>query len=244
VSLSIGTQLLAGRNAVVTGASGGIGRAITLQLMAAGASVTAVGRDKERLKALPPGSGGPVTLQELDLTDDTSRLAFVDDLSAGPRVDLLVLSAGIHSRGKHIDAPIPSLDSLFATNVRAPYALIQELLPMLRDGGGDIVVVNSTQGVRAAGGVGQYAATQQAMRAITDSLRQEVNEDGVRVCIIHTGRVATPMQERIFREEGRPYRRDLLIQPENIATVVMTVLGLPGEAEITEIHLRPAKKSY
>jgi NADP-dependent 3-hydroxy acid dehydrogenase YdfG len=244
MSLGTGAQLLAGRNAVVTGASGGIGRAVTLQLMAAGACVTAVGRDKERLKALSSGAGGSVTLQELDLTDDISRRAFVDDMSAGPRVDLLVLSAGIHSRGKHIDAPIPTLDSLYATNVRAPYALIQELLPMLRAGGGDIVVVNSTQGVRAAGGVGQYAATQHAVRAITDSLRQEINSDGVRVCIIHLGRAATPLQETIFQEEGRPYAPELLVQPKDVATVVMTVLELPDGAEITEVHLRPAKKSY
>jgi NADP-dependent 3-hydroxy acid dehydrogenase YdfG len=242
--LSNGTQLLAGRNAVVTGASGGIGRAITLKLMAAGACVTAVGRDKERLKALPSGADGSVTLQELDLTDDTSRLAFVDELSAGPRVDLLVLSAGIHSRGEHIDTPIPTLDSLFATNVRAPYALIQKLLPMLRAGGGDIVVLNSTQGVRAAAGVGQYAATQHAVRAFTDSLRQEINRDGVKVCIIHLGRVATSLQEKIFREEGCPYAPELLVQPEDVAAVVMTVLGLPDGAEITEIHLRPTKKSY
>jgi NADP-dependent 3-hydroxy acid dehydrogenase YdfG len=243
VSLSNGKDLLAGRNAVVTGASGGIGRAVTLQLMAAGACVTAVGRDKERLKALSSGAGS-VSLAELDLTDDARRLAFVNDLSDGSRVDLLVLSAGIHSRGDHISAPIPTLDSLYATNVRAPYALIQELLPMLRAGGGDIVVVNSTQGVRAAGGVGQYAATQHAVRAITDSLREEINRDGVRVCIIHLGRVATPLQEQIFRQEGRPYTPELLAQPEDVATVVMTVLGLPDGAEITEVHLRPANKSY
>ena len=188
--------------------------------MAAGACVTAVGRDKERLKALSSSGGsGSVILQELDLTDDTSRRAFVDDLSEGPRIDLLVLSAGIHSRGDHTDAPIPTLDSLYATNVRAPYALIQELLPMLRAGGGDIVVVNSTQGVRAAGGVGQYAATQHAVRAITDSLRQEINSDGVKVCIIHLGRAATPLQEKIFREEGRPYAPELLLQPEDVASL-------------------------
>ena len=52
-------------------------------------------------------------------------------------------------------------------------------------------MLNSTQGIQAAGGVGQYAATQHAMRAITDSLRQEVNADGIRVCSIHLGRTAT-----------------------------------------------------
>ena len=235
-----------GRIAVVTGASGGIGQAVATRLVSAGASVTAVGRDKARLEPLVPTSesGGSIMLRQADLTNDASRRDLVADLSSGPRVDLLVLAAGAHAKGEHRDAPVASLDNLYATNVRAPYALIQELLPSLSAGGGDIVVVNSSQGMRASSGVGQYAATQHAMRAITDSLRQEVSEYGIRVCIIHTGRVATPLQERNFREEGRPYQADLLVQPDDIATVVMTVLELPAEAEITEIHLRPAKKSY
>ena len=146
---------------------------------------------------------------QVDLTDDDARRALVAGLSAGPRVDLLIHSAGAYSRGDHVDAPIRDLDALYASNVRAPYALTQELLPVLRAGGGDIVVVNSTQGIRAAGGVGQYAATQHAMRAITDSLRQEVNADGIRVCSIHLGRTATPRQEVIFAKEGRPYVPEL-----------------------------------
>lgn len=239
------TQWLAGRVAVVTGASGGIGGAIASRLVSEGAIVTAVGRDQDRLDALLSAPcGGSATLRQLDLTDDRSRNSLVAELASGPRVDLLVLSAGAHSRGEHTDASIDDLDGMYASNVRAPYALIQELLPMLRAGGGDIVVINSTQGVHAASGVGQYAATQHAMRAVTDSLRQEVNKDGVRVCIVHLGRVATRMQEAVFREEGRPYPPELLLQPDEVATVVATLLALPAGAEVTEIHLRPAKKSY
>jgi NADP-dependent 3-hydroxy acid dehydrogenase YdfG len=249
-----GTYRLAGRNAVVTGASSGIGRAIALRLVAEGAKVTAVGRNNVRLDellaAVTSGSGGAdggpsrIIPAQVDLTDDDARRALVARLSVGPRVDLLVHSAGSYSRGAHTDAPIHGLDALYASNVRAPYALTQELLPMLRAGGGDIVVVNSTQGIRAAGDVGQYAATQHAMRAITDSLRQEVNKDGIRVCSIHLGRAATPLQEAIYAREGRPYVPELLVQPADVANVVVTVIGLPAEAEVTEIHLRPAKKSY
>jgi NADP-dependent 3-hydroxy acid dehydrogenase YdfG len=246
---------LAGRTAVVTGASGGIGRAIALGLVAKGAVVTGVGRDKVRLgqlAATPSAASANVTTHgpgrivpvQVDLTDDDARRAFVANLSVGPRVNLLVHSAGGYRRGLHSDAPIDDLDALYSSNVRAPYALTQELLPMLRDGGGDIVVVNSTQGIQAARGVGQYAATQHAMRAITDSLRQEVNESGVRVCNIYLGRTATPRQEAIFADEGRPYAPELLVQPEDVASVVVTVATLQPGAEVTEIHLRPAAKSY
>jgi NADP-dependent 3-hydroxy acid dehydrogenase YdfG len=249
------TYRLAGRTAVVTGASGGVGRAIALRLVAEGAMVTAVGRDKVRLDVLlatasttgggvATGGPGRIIPAQVDLTDDDARRALVADLTGGPRVDLLVHSAGAYSSGSHADAPIHDLDTLYASNVRAPYALTKELLPMLRDGGGNIVVVNSTQGVRAASGVGQFAATQHAMRAITDSLRQEVNADGIRVCSIHLGRTATPRQQAIFAKEGRPYVPEHLVQPEDVANVVVTVVALPAEAEVTEIHLRPTKKSY
>ncbi|MBX6388568.1 MAG: SDR family NAD(P)-dependent oxidoreductase [Frankia sp.] len=239
---------LAGRTAVVTGASSGIGRAIALRLVTEGATVTAVGRDKTRLDelpgALPPGAPGRIIPAQVDLTDDEARAALVADLSAGPRVDVLVHSAGSYLAGPHAQARVDDLDAQYAANVRAPYALTQQLLPMLRAGGGDLVVVNSSQGVRAAGNTGQFAATQHALKAIADSLRQEVNADGVRVCSIHLGRTATPRQEAIFAAEGRPYQPELLVQPSDVADVVVTVLTLPRGAEVTEIHLRPARKSY
>jgi NADP-dependent 3-hydroxy acid dehydrogenase YdfG len=168
---------LAGRIGVATGASSGIGQAIAMRLVAEGATVNAVGRDKVRLgqllaSAIATGGPGGIIPAQVDLTDDGARRGLVAGLSAGPRVDLLIHSAGAYSRGDCVDAPIRDLDAPYASNVRAPYALIQELLPVLRAGGGDIILVNSTQGIRAAGGVGQYAATQHAMRAATDSLRQ------------------------------------------------------------------------
>jgi NAD(P)-dependent dehydrogenase (short-subunit alcohol dehydrogenase family) len=246
---------LAGRVAVVTGASSGIGWAIAKQLVAEGAIVTAIGRNKPRLEglltdaslsgaAIANGRPGRIFPAQVDLTDDDARRDLVSDLSVGPRVDVLVCSAGAYSRGAHADAPIHDLDTLYATNVRATYALIQELLPMLRAGGGDIVVVNSSQGIQAAGDLGQFAITQHAMRAMTDSLRLEVNRDDIRVCNIHAGRTATPRQEAIFADEGRPYVPELLMQPADVADVVVAVLALSAKAEVTEIHLRSAQKSY
>ena len=238
----------------MTGASSGIGRAIALRLVAEGANVTAVGRDKARLDELladgnsasggADGGPGRIIPIQVDLTDDEARRAFVADLSAGPRIDLLIHSAGAYSRGDHVNTPIDSLDALYMSNVRAPYALTQELLPMMRSGGGDVVVLNSTQGIQASGGVGQYAATHHAMRAITDSLRQEVNADGIRVCSIYLGRTATPRQEAIFAKEGRSYMPELLVQPADVAEVLTTIVALPTNVEVTEIRLRPANKSY
>jgi NADP-dependent 3-hydroxy acid dehydrogenase YdfG len=238
---------LAGRVAVVTGASSGIGRAVALQLVGEGATVLAIGRDETRLTALAKEADGPGTLvtEQLDLTDDGARETFAAAVTASHgRLDYLVHSAGGYVHAPVAEASLDDFDAQYATNVRAPFALTRALLPALQAAGGrrgaDVVVVNSSQGVRAKGGTSQYAATKHAMRGVADSLREEVNADGIRVCTIYLGRTATPMQEAIYAREGRVYRPELLVQPEDVAQVVVAVLALRSTAEVTEIHLRPA----
>ena len=238
-----------GRVSMVTGASSGIGRAVALRLVAEGATVIAVGRDKKRLAALAEDAAGRGTLdaEQLDLTDDAARNSFVAAIVARHgHLDHLVHSAGGYVRAPLAESSVADFDALYAANVRAPVALTQALLPALVAASGnriaDVVVVNSSQGIRATGGTSQYAATQHAMRAVADSLREEVNADGIRVCTIHLGRTATPLQEAIYAMEGRVYRPEVLMQPEDVAQVVVGVLALPPTAEVTEIHLRQAKK--
>jgi NADP-dependent 3-hydroxy acid dehydrogenase YdfG len=125
-----------------------------------------------------------------------------------------------------------------------PFALTQALLPLLRMRQGQIVFVNSSQGIQAKGTTGLFAATQHALKAIADSLRQEVNADGVRVLSIYPGRTATPRMQALYEVEGRPYRPELLLQAEDIAQVVLDTLQLPRTAEITNIEIRPHIKSY
>jgi NADP-dependent 3-hydroxy acid dehydrogenase YdfG len=237
------------RVAVVTGASSGIGRAIALQLVVDGATVLAIGRDESRLASLAKEVDGPGSLlaERLDLTDDTAREAFAAMfLSEHGRLDHLVHSAGSYVSAPVAESSVADFDAQYVANVRAPFALTRALLPALhaaaRTRSADIIVINSSQGVRATGGTSQFAATQHAMRAVADSLRDEVNAYGIRVCSIHLGRTATPRQEAIYALEGRVYRPELLVQPEDVAEVVVAVLALSPTAEVTEVHLRPAKK--
>jgi len=240
----------AGRVSVVTGASSGIGRAIALRLLSEGATVIAIGRDETRLATVRKEARGLGTLiaEQLDLTDDAARDTFAASVTASHgQLDHLVHCAGGYVHARVAESSLDDFDTQYEVNVRAPFALTRSLLPPLRAagtrGGADIVVVNSSQGVRAAGGTSQYAATKHAMRAVADSLRDEVNVDGIRVCSIFLGRTATPMQAAIYASEGRNYRPELLVQPEDVADVAAGVLALGRTAEVTEIHLRPAKKS-
>jgi len=91
---------------------------------------------------------------------------------------------------------------------------------------------------RARARVGQFAATQHAMEAIADSLPEEVNADGIRVLSIFWGRTATPWTE------GKAYRPELLVQPKDVAAMILHALTVPRTAEVTEISMRRLYKSY
>jgi NADP-dependent 3-hydroxy acid dehydrogenase YdfG len=160
-----------------------------------------------------------------------------------PGVDLLVHGAAIIEIDPLEKAALDDFDSQYQTNVRAPYALTQALLPELRERQGDVVFLNSTAGRTATAGSGQYAATKHALTAVADSLRGEVNADGVRVLSVFLGRTATPMQAELAAREGRGYHPEHLMQPEDVAAAVVAAVTLPRTAELTDIVIRPMLKT-
>ncbi|MEP0858136.1 SDR family oxidoreductase [Trichocoleus sp. DQ-U1] len=233
--------------AVVTGASSGIGKAIALGLAAQGATLCLVGRNLEALEAVAEtakATASKVLLYQVDLTldEDIQQLKTRLEQDVG-EVDLLVHSAGVITLGHMKTASLEDFDWQYRVNVRAPYALTQALLPMLTVRQGQIAFLNSTVGLNARGGVGQYAATKHALKAIADSLREEVNADGVRVLSIYPGRTASPMQASVQEIEGREYHPERLLQPEDVAAVVLNALSLPRTAEVTDINIRPLRKA-
>lgn len=234
--------------AVITGATSGIGRAIAIAIAEGGGSVCLIGRNRERLETVAQqvrANCDTVVACQGDLVDDTSRSNLLVHLeNEFPEPNVLVHCAGEYASGTVEGTPIEVFDALYRCNVRAPYALTQALLPALMRTQGQIVFINSTQGRRASGGVGAFAATQHAQKAIADSLRQEVNADKIRVLTVFPGRTATPRIEAVFKGEGSNYRPDLLLQPEDVAQVVLNSLCMPRTAEITNVEVRPLVKSY
>lgn len=234
--------------AVVTGASQGIGRAIALSLAAKRVRLFLVGRNSTMLHEvaeLARKSSSMVAVHAIDLVSDGAVIDIAHTVSRQfGDLDVLIHCAGAYSKGDLQAASVEEFDRLYRTNVRVPYLLTQSLLPMLKKRKGQIVFMNSTQGLQAQAGVGQFAATQHALKAIADSLRDEVNSNGVRVFSIYPGRTATPRMEAIFTVEGREYKPELLLQPEDIAEVVINTLMMPLTAEVTNITIRPLIKSY
>jgi NADP-dependent 3-hydroxy acid dehydrogenase YdfG len=236
----------AGQTALVTGASSGIGRALALALAAAGAHVALVGRRAETLEQVAVAArslGSTAGSYQADLSEERGIATLVERLQRDlARLDILAHAAGVFALGTTASAEVAELDRQYATNVRAPYALTQALLPMLRRRQGQIVFLNSTVGLRSTANAGQYAATKHALRAVADSLRDEVNADGVRVLSVFLGRTATPMQASIHAAEGKPYAPERLVQPDDVAAIVLGALSLPRTAEVTDVSIRPMMK--
>jgi NADP-dependent 3-hydroxy acid dehydrogenase YdfG len=235
------------RSAVVTGGGSGVGAAIALSLAAEGADLCLVGRRVERLeatagKASALGSNTICYRADLGQQDQLVELTrrILTDMTS---VDILVHCAAVIEKAPIEIASLEDFDSHYRVNVRAPYALTQALLPSLKERRGEIVFINSSSGIAAKPLFAQYDATKHALRALADSLRGEVNECGVRVLSIFLGRTASDMQVRLHSRECREYRPELLLQPDDVASVVVSVLALPRSAEVTDIHIRPMIRS-
>jgi NADP-dependent 3-hydroxy acid dehydrogenase YdfG len=237
---------LSNQVAVVTGAGSGIGKAVALALAARAAALWLVGRDRQKLEAVAEtarATASDVRPVQVDLTNDDSISSFAARLEQEVgHIDLLVHCAGEIALGALESASVDDLDRLFRINVRAPYLITQTLLPLLRQGRGQIVFVNSSAGRAATANSSQYSATKHALRAIADSLRQEVNAEEIRVLSVYPGRTATPMQALVHGTERKDYHPDRLMQPEDVAAIIVSALSLPSSAEVTDIELRPLRK--
>jgi NADP-dependent 3-hydroxy acid dehydrogenase YdfG len=235
-----------GWTCVVTGATSGIGRSLSLALAQRGATVWAFARGADRLAAVADearGLDGSITPLIGDLENDAEILAAARRVNAeSGSIDLLVHSAGALALGSFGSLSIDDFDRLYRVNLRAPALLTQELLEPLRRARGQVVFINSSAGLRASAENVLYAATKHGLKAIADGLRDEVNKDHVRVISVFVGRTDTPMQRRVHEHERRDYRPELLLRPEDVVDVVLAAIAVPPTGEVTDVSVRPAAK--
>ena len=220
-----------------------MGAAIARALAADNVSVFLIGRDVDALEeiaSIARGFGVEATWYEADLANESDQLELTRRLVEDfPHLDVLIQNAGIYQPGSIESATIEDLDRHYRVNVRAPYALTQALLPALKARQGQVVFINSSNGLGAKPRSAQYDATKHALRAIADSLRGEVNGAGVRVLSVYLGRTATSMQARIHAADAAVYQPEFLLQPDDVASVILNAINLPRTAEVTDIQIRP-----
>jgi NADP-dependent 3-hydroxy acid dehydrogenase YdfG len=234
------------KNAVITGASQGIGRAVSLQLARHGFHCVLAGRNPTKLDDVAgkiTAGGGTAVCMQVDLADNGSIRSFASGLSSRiDGLDVLINCAGAYSQSPWESSSDHELTKLFETNVRGTFALTRELLPLLIRARGDIVFVNSTIVHGDGKGAGLYAATKHALKGLADSLRAEINAQGVRVLSVYPGRTATSMQMEAHAAEHRPYAPAELLQPEDVAQAIVACVELSDTAEVTELTIRPRHK--
>ena len=228
------------KTALVTGATSGIGHAISLALAAAGYQVYAVGRSEAALNKLRATRPGIVPIA-VDLTDREAVEAAVSDLL----VDVLINNAGIMPPlGNFTDMEMSDIDSVLEINLSAAIFLTRLLAPQMRArGSGHIVFTGSSAGHAPSPNFAVYAATKAAISGFAASLRGDLSPFGVRVTEIVPGRVETRLYKNILDSEAREamYAGNIAVQSSDIANMIVALLALPPSADVTRLDIMPTR---
>jgi NAD(P)-dependent dehydrogenase (short-subunit alcohol dehydrogenase family) len=213
------------RAALVTGGSSGIGLAIAAMLREEGFDITLVSRRPERVDAAAADLGAAAVAANVGDADDCARLV-AEHRDRFGRLDVLVNSAGIGIGGSVEDLAPKHLDLQLDVNLRGLFLVTQAAIPLLRESRGWIVNLASIAGTVPTPGLATYGATKAAVIALTRSLNEELDADGVRAVALCPGFVDTPMAEW----SGIPPAE--MIRPEDCAEVVRMLLRLSPHARI------------
>lgn len=188
------------RGVIVTGAASGIAKATAAILVQEGARLVAIDRDVAGLRALEASSDGRcrILVADLSCADETVAAAEAAIRELG-RVHVLVNCAGIGFRGDLVETPDEQYDLMFNVNVKAVFLMCRAVIPhMLSSGGGTIVNVSSSLGIKAAPQRAVYATTKAAVSALTRSIAVDFASRGIRANCIAPGTTETPWIERIL----------------------------------------------
>ncbi|MDP8951422.1 MAG: SDR family NAD(P)-dependent oxidoreductase [Actinomycetota bacterium] len=243
---------LDGKVAVITGASSGIGEATAEALAAEGASVVVAARREDRLDDLVErisGNGGEALAVACDVTDEQQAHDLIrrakDEFG---RVDVLVNNAGVMQLSKVQRGLSDEWRTMFDVNVLGLlYATDAAIEVMKEQGSGHLVNISSLASRGTRPGLGVYSGTKMAVNGISESLRQELLEDNIRVTMVEPGAVETELPEHITDEEAREGLNTMLeqlepLQAEDIANAIVYVVTQPERVSINEILIRPSQQ--
>jgi NADP-dependent 3-hydroxy acid dehydrogenase YdfG len=236
-----------GKVVAITGASGGIGEAIAVHLAGHGARLVLGARRADRVEAVAAriaGSGGDVAWQQADVRrrQDLTGLVGLATERFG-RLDVLVSNAGLGVTGPLDGLEVDQWDDLVDTNFKGVLYGIAAALPVFRaQGCGHFVNIISTAGLRIVPGQVVYAATKNAVRTLTEGLRQEAGPQlrvtGISPGFVHTD-FAAGMTDPEQRAQTLRLRDQMAIPPEAIARAVAFAISQPDEVDVGDMVIRP-----
>ena len=243
------TGKLDGKVALVTGASSGIGEATALALAEEGAAVAISARRADRLEDLAKrieAKGGKVKVIVADVAlEDQAQEMVVAANAAFGRLDILVNNAGVMLLGPVANADTEDWRRMIQTNVLGLMYTTHAALPLMRaQGQGHIVNISSVAGRTARAGAGVYNASKWGVGAFSESLRQEVYKDKIRVTIIEPGAVATELTQHITHPDSKKQIEQFVqamtpLESEDIAAAILYAVTQPPRVNVNEILIRP-----
>jgi NADP-dependent 3-hydroxy acid dehydrogenase YdfG len=236
-------DVLDGQTAIVTGASSGIGLAITRLLFDAGCSVAVVGRDLARLQPAIDGIADERRLAiACDVRDDVAVQAMVREVEqAWGRVDILVNSAGLFQTAPLAETTNALWDDLWQTNVNGTFYPTRAVVPgMIERGSGTIVIMSSVAAHRGYPGNTAYSASKYAVTGFARALTTEVRRKGVRVVNVMPGPVATP----IWDGKELPMEREQMLTAEEVAQATINAMTVSRAQVIEDVLLLPQGGLY
>jgi NADP-dependent 3-hydroxy acid dehydrogenase YdfG len=245
---SISSGPLAGKVALITGASSGIGEATAAMLVAAGAKVAIAARRADRLNRLATqieGVGGSALRIETDVTHDDEIAAMIDKtIDRWGRLDILVNNAGQMLLSPLAEARPQDLRHMVELNLIALMEITRLALPHLKKSKGHIVNISSVAGRVANPGSSGYAATKFGVVGFSEAVRREVYSDKVRVTVIEPGLVLTELGDHIpnaAMKAGLEKRMETMegLEADDIAAAVLYAVSQHPRVNVNEILIRP-----
>ena len=232
---------LKGKVAIVTGASRGIGKAISLAMAKEAATIVLAARAIDKMNEtakLITAAGGKAQIIPTELTDECSIKNLVKAAAERfGRLDILINNAGITHSAKLEETLTQDYDRCLNINARAPFILCREALPLLKIAERAYIInIASVVGVKGYPLQSAYTASKHALRGMTISLSEELRGSNIRVHLVCPGGVDTELVQNV-----RPdIKKQDLMQPEEIAELVLYLLTHKGNAVVDELHIRRA----
>ena len=237
------------KQALITGATSGIGRATALRLAAEGYDITATGRRAERLETLRreiEAAGGRCTALVFDVRSEAEVRKFLSPLE---RVDLLINNAGLAAGLEHIDqGDTADWDAMIDTNVKGLLYVTRVIAPkMVAAGHGHIFNIGSIAGTEAYENGAVYCASKHAVHAISQSMRADLLSSGIKVTEIRPGMVETEFSEVRFHGDkeraDRVYDGVTPLTGDDIAEAIAWAAQLPAHMNVNEMVLMPSQQA-
>ncbi|WP_028789249.1 3-ketoacyl-ACP reductase [Terrimonas ferruginea] len=231
---------LKGKTALITGGSRSLGKATAIALAKEGVNIAITGRDTKKLEETATelkALGVNVTYAAFDVANQEAVNAGIEKIAKQfPKIDILINNAGIAGLGSVEEMPTAKWEEIIQVNVLGVYYVAKAVIPLLKaNGGGDIINVASTAGLKGSANYSAYSASKAAVMRFSESLMLEMRKENIRVVTLTPSTIATDMTITDLKiTDGNP---DKVLQPEDFAQLIVDILKFERRALIANASI-------